>query len=71
MYKHGRSITPGPADKPTSHDGVWAIEGDTLIVDMPAWQGSFKIECLTDELMILVKTLANANQEKSPETPKR
>jgi hypothetical protein len=50
------ALGAGATDKLESiGSGSWSLDGDTLHVTAPGWEGNYQIEKLTDDLLILRK----------------
>ena len=49
------SRSPGPTDRAVGAGGEWEIEGDTLTVTAPGWEGRYRIEELSDDRLVLAK----------------
>jgi len=44
---------PGPDDKSVGKSGKWSVAGDELTVDAPDWAGTYTIEELSQDILVL------------------
>ena len=44
---------PGPDDRSRSSDGSWSLEGDRLRIDAPGWSGSYMIDSIGNDRVVL------------------
>lgn len=47
------SKSPGPSDKLEGIQGTWVLEEGALILDTPGWRGTYDIEELTEDKLVL------------------
>ncbi len=52
----GQALEAGPADKlETVSHGGWSIEDQTLLLNIEGWEGTYEIEDLQDDILVLRK----------------
>ena len=51
---HAETEAPGPTDKSeSSGSGGWILDGDTIHIRVPGWEGEYEIENVQDNQLIL------------------
>ena len=43
----------GPSDKLQARGGSWSLQDDDLKVDAPGWTGTYRVEEITQEILVL------------------
>ena len=57
--------TPGTDDRMESAaPGAWALDGRSLTIDAPVWSGTYDIEAVTDDVLILRPRKPSDNDSK-------